>query len=160
MTVLTPARPVTAADRAPVEQAVVASVIAGQATESYIEVVFFPLGGGARIWHAWTEGGQGLGERVDQLALAAGLDAADWLHIGNRHHNIQHRGRIRIETVPLRPVLADVQAGERCPEDRRNGLQRVLDFAAAETGRTHPVSLPRWVGYGPTLVNTKKDQSR
>ncbi|MEU5498473.1 hypothetical protein [Streptomyces griseofuscus] len=153
MSTQAPPRIVGHADPTPVELAVVVGVTADRDPESYVAFTFFRPGGGARLWYAWTEGGHALGDRLDELALAVGLDAADWLHIGDRHHRIEYRGRIRIETIPLRAALADVQAGERCLEDRRHGLQRVLDFAAVRTGRTGPVSLPRWVGYGPTLVN-------
>ncbi len=137
------------------EKAAVDSILTGYGTEMFVSFAFHRPDGGCHIWHAWTDRGPALGDRVDQLALATGLDAADWLHIGDRHSQVSRRGRIRIEAYPLRPLLADVQAGERCPEERRAGLRRVLEAAAAEYGRAAPPGLPRWIGYGPTLVNRK-----
>lgn len=40
-------------------------------------------------------------------------------------------------------------------EDRRDGIRRFLNAYAAETGQTLPTSAPRWLGFGPTLVNRK-----
>ncbi|WP_328434523.1 hypothetical protein [Streptomyces sp. NBC_00425] len=139
-------------DRSPVERAVMGSVLAGHEPEMYLGFCFYRPDGGARVWHSWTRGGDVLGDQVDQLALAAGMDSADWLHIGDRHCTTSHRGRIRIEAYRLRPVLADVQAGERSPEDRRAGIRRILDCAAEQTGTTIPAGVPRWVGFGPHLL--------
>ncbi|MFE6551668.1 hypothetical protein ACFVHS_25155 [Streptomyces sp. NPDC057746] len=146
-------------DPRPVERAAVDSILDGFDPEMFVSFAFHRPDGGCHIWHAWTDRGPALGDHVDELALAAGMDAADWLHIGDRHSLISTRGRIRIEAYPLRPLLADVRAGERSPEQRRDALRRVLEAAAAEYGRIAPPGLPRWIGYGPTLVN-RKDQSQ
>lgn len=143
-------------DRRPVEQAVIDSICGDFGPEMYLGFVFSRPDGGCNLWHAWTDGGQALGDQVDSSALAAGLDAGDWLHIGDRHSSVTHRGRVRIEAYLLRPILADVQAGQRCPDERRAGLRRVIDCAAQRTGQTPPPpGLPRWIGFGPTLLNRK-----
>ncbi|MER6367339.1 hypothetical protein ABT255_02985 [Streptomyces mirabilis] len=142
-------------DRRTVEQAVVASILGNFGPEMYLGFCFYRPDGGTNMRNAWTEGGEQLGDQVDGLALAAGLDAADWLHIGDRHSTVTHRGRIRVEAYPLRPILADVQTGERSPDERRAGLRRVIDCAAARTGQTVRPGLPRWLGFGPTLLNRK-----
>lgn len=142
-------------DVKPIERAVVDEVMDGFGPETYLGFAFYRPDGGCNLWHGWTNGGDVLGDQVDSRALAAGLDAADWLHIGDRHSTITHRGRIRIEAYPLRPILADVQTGERSPETRRAHLLRVIECAAAQTGQTPRPGLPRWAGFGPALLNRK-----
>jgi hypothetical protein len=142
-------------DRRAVEQAVIASILGDFGPEMYLGFCFYRPDGGANLRNAWTDGGEQLGDQADRCALAAGLDAADWLHIGDRHSTVTHRGRIRVEAYPLRPILADVQTGERSPDERRAGLRRVIDCAAARAGQTVPPGLPRWLGFGPTLLNRK-----
>lgn len=136
----------------PVEKAAVDGILDNFAPETFLWIVFHRPDGGARIWYAWTEGGQPLGEQVDQHALAAGLDAADWLHIGDRHCEHSTRGRIDIQAYALRPVLADIRSGVRGPDDRRDGIRRFIAYAAAETGQTPRPGVPRWLGMGPTLL--------
>ncbi|MFB6961864.1 hypothetical protein ACFCYB_34000 [Streptomyces sp. NPDC056309] len=143
------------ADPTPVEQAVVDSIADGYPPEMYLGIAFYRPDGGCRLWHGWTDGGPALGDQVDGLAVAAGLDACDWLHIGDRHSSLTHRGRIRIEAYPLRPILADVQGGERGPEDRREGLLRVIAAAAERTGQTPRPGLPAWPGFGPARLLRK-----
>ncbi|MER6976029.1 hypothetical protein [Streptomyces carpinensis] len=157
MTTQTPARLVIAADPTPVELAIVDDIADQAGPETFLWIVFHRPDGGTRLRIAWTDGGPALGDRVDQLAVAADLDAGDWLHIGDRHKQVHHRGRICTEAIPLRPVLADVQSGERCPDDRRAGLRRVIAAAIAEAGRTTTPDVPPWHGFGPTLIN-RKDQ--
>ncbi|MDX2649289.1 hypothetical protein PV341_38140 [Streptomyces sp. PA03-1a] len=140
-------------DPAPVERAAVDSILDGHEPETFLWVVFTKPDGGARVWHAWTDGGTALGDRIDGLATAAGLDAADWLHIGDRHCLQSTRGRIEIQAYPLRPVLADVQAGVRGPDDRRNRLREFVDLAAEMNGSTKRPGEPPWLGYGPAIVN-------
>ncbi|MEV0016624.1 hypothetical protein [Streptomyces tendae] len=155
---LTPATGNTLAptgDPAPVVQAVLASITAGRPPETYLRITEHRPDGGAKIWHAWTEGGQPLGDQVDQHALAAGLDAADWLHIGELHSERSSRGRFDTEAFPLRPILASVRNGERCPDHRRAGVQSFLDAAARQVGRRPVPGIPRWLGVGPALVNRK-----
>lgn len=159
MTAAVAVRPLVLAptgDARPVEKAAVDGIADGCPPETYLWIEFHRPDGGVRIWHAWTDGGQPLGERVDQLALGAGLDAADWLHIGDRHCEHSERGRIRVQAYALRPVLADVQAGERGPEERREGIRRVIRRAAEITGGRPRTLTPRWLGFGPTLA-TRKD---
>ncbi|WP_030672286.1 hypothetical protein [Streptomyces sp. NRRL B-1347] len=142
-------------DPKPVEQAVVNSIADGFPPETYLGIAFYPPGGGCRTWHAWTDGGHILGDRVDSRAITARLDAADWLHIGDRHSSITCRGRTRIEAYPLRPVLTDVDRREHCPMERRVSLRRVIDCAAAQTGQIAHPGLPRWIGFGPALLLRK-----
>ncbi|MFJ1606963.1 hypothetical protein ACIOHS_26870 [Streptomyces sp. NPDC088253] len=142
-------------DVKPVELAAVGEIMDDFGPETYLGIAFHRPDGGCNLWHAWTDGGDTLGDQVDVQALAATLDAADWLHIGDRHSTVTHRGRIRVEAYPLRPILADVQTGERSPDERRAGLRRVIDCAAARTGQTARPGLPRWLGFGPALLNRK-----
>lgn len=151
-----PVRELTAGGDA-VEHAVVDSIQAGFGPETYLGIAFYRPDGGCRTWHAWTDRGDVLGDRVDGRALADGLDAADWLHIGDLHSSVTHRGRVRIEAYPLRPIFNDVLAGVRSPDERRKALRRVIDCAAARTGQTPPPpGLPRWPGFGPILCNSRK----
>ncbi|HEY5834961.1 hypothetical protein [Streptomyces sp.] len=142
-------------DARPVEKAAAEGIADGFPPETYLWINFWRPDGGVRIWYAWTAGGTELGNRIDQLALGAGLDATDWLHIADRHCEHSERGRIRIQAHPLRPVLADVQAGERGPEDRREALRRFMRKASEVTGQTPRTLTPRWLGFGPALVNRK-----
>ncbi|WP_242537148.1 hypothetical protein [Streptomyces albidoflavus] len=108
--------------------------------------------GSVKIWYAWTEGGEPLGNRVDELALTRGLDAADWLHIADLHQRTSVRGHFETWAYPLRPVLAEVQGTERAPESRRDGLRRLLVKAGEVTGTSPRTTAPRWLGFGPHLV--------
>lgn len=142
-------------DAKPVEKAAVDGIVDGFEPETFLWIAFHRPDGGARLWYAWTDGGTALGDRIDGLALVAGLDFADWLHIGDRHCQQSARGRIAIQAYALRPMLADVQAGVRGPDDRRDGLLRVIACAAEKTGQTPRPGVPRWLGVGPTLLNRK-----
>ena len=140
-------------DPTPVEKAVADGIAADAEPEMFLWINFHRPDGGIRIWYAWTIGGQSLGDRIDQLAMAAGYDAADWLHIADRHEQVTTRGRVEIKAYPLRPVLADVQAAERGPQPRRDCLQSVLREAAAISGQAPCKSIPRWLGFGPALTS-------
>jgi len=142
-------------DPRPVEKAAVDGIVDGFEPETFLWIVFHRPDGGARIWYAWTAGGTDLGDRVDRMALATGLDSADWLHIGDRHCQHSTRGRIAIQAYALRPILADVQNGVRSPEERLEQLRRVVRKAAEMTGQTPHTLTPRWLGVGPTLLNQK-----
>jgi hypothetical protein len=142
-------------DQAPVVRAVLDGITGQHEPETFLWIVHHRPDGGATIHYRWTTGGQPLGDRVDGAALAAGLDAADWLHIGDRHCKRSTRGRFAIEAYALRPVLADVDNGVRCPEDRRAGILRVIARAAEETGQSARPGCPRWLGMGPALVSRK-----
>ncbi|MCX5434740.1 hypothetical protein OHU11_41920 (plasmid) [Streptomyces sp. NBC_00257] len=158
MTTLTPTRPLVltpTGDATPVEKAVADGIAAGFEPETFLWLNFRRPDGGSRIWYAWTAGGQPLGDRIDQLAMAAGCDAADWLHITDRHEQTTARGRGDNKAYALRPVLADVQTGVRSPEERREGLRRVLLKAGEVTGQTPRTLTPRWLGFGPVLVHQK-----
>ncbi|MFD8609376.1 hypothetical protein [Streptomyces sp. NPDC059631] len=109
----------------------------------------------ARIRSAWTAGGPTLGDRIDQLALAAGYDAADWLHISDRYQLSTERGRVKTWACQLRPVLADVQSGTRGPEDRREHVRRIVLKASELTGQAPRTLTPRWLGFGPALIFRK-----
>lgn len=155
MAITAPARVLPAADSRPVELAVVDSITGPYPPETFLWVVFHRPDGGARIYYSWTDGGVPLGERIDHLALPLGLDACDWLHIGDAHCQHTTRGRIAVQAYALRPVLADVQAGVRGPDDRRASLARVIAKASELTGQTPKTTTPRWLGFGPTLLNQK-----
>ncbi|MGV2914608.1 hypothetical protein [Streptomyces alfalfae] len=149
-TVLTPT-----GDPAPVILAVLNSLTTSHPPETYLRITEHRPDGGAKLWHAWTEGGQPLGNKVDEHALTVGLDAADWLHICDLHGERNSRGRFDTEAFPLRAVLASVQTGERCPDDRRAGVQRFLNAAARHVGRAPAPGVPRWLGVGPALLTGK-----
>ncbi|MFJ6540572.1 hypothetical protein ACIQMP_07990 [Streptomyces sp. NPDC091385] len=139
---------IPAARRGPLEDAVLESIASSHDPETFLWIVIPQPDGGARIRHAWTDEGAPLGDRIDRLALSLGLDAADWLHITDRHSQISHRGRIRIDAHPLRAIHADVQHAVRAPEDHRAGIRRLIERAhdAPRPG------IPRWLGVGPALL--------
>lgn len=142
-------------DARPVEKAAVDGIADGFDPETFLWITFHRPDGGARVWYAWTAGGTDLGDRIDRQALAAGLDFADWLHIGDRHCQHSTRGRIAIQAYALRPILADVQTGVRGLEEHRAWLGRFIRAAAETTGQTPRTLTPRWLGVGPTLLNRK-----
>ncbi|MGK5733191.1 hypothetical protein [Streptomyces sp. URMC 124] len=154
--ILTEPRPATLTptnDPAPVVQAVVDGIVANHEPETFLWIVFHQPDGGAHVRYAWTTGGPELGNHTDDHALAAGLDAADWLHIVSRHRHDSTRGRVEVHAHPLRPVLADVQAGLRSPGDHRAAVRRILRCYLDDIGQHHlPDAPPRWMGVGPTLV--------
>lgn len=133
-------------DPAPVEKAAVEGIADNYEPETLLVIEFRRPDGGARVWYAWTAGGQTLGDQIDTHAAAAGLDAADWIEIAERHREQSNRGRIQIQAYPLRPVLADVQGGMRAADGFR---QR---FTAAVQG-IRPGAALRWLGFGPKRVN-------
>ncbi|MBP5896409.1 hypothetical protein F3K35_42060 [Streptomyces sp. LBUM 1481] len=153
-----PAAPITLTpsdDPTPVEKAVADGIADDFDPETFLWLTFHRPDGGARIWYAWTAGGPPLGDRVDQLATTTGYDAADWLHISDRHQLTSARGRVTVWAYPLRPVLADVQSGVRAPEERREGVRRILRKAGELTGQTPRTLVPRWLGFGPSLISRK-----
>lgn len=151
----TPAPPalIPTGDRRPVELAIADSIAASHEPETFLWIAFHRPDGGATLRYAWTAGGPALGDRIDRLALAAGLDVADWLDITDRHSHQSTRGRIDIQACALRPALADVTSGHRAPEERRDGIRRIIRCAAETTGQTPRPGIPRWIGVGPTLLN-------
>jgi hypothetical protein len=147
-TLLTPST-----DTTPVEKAAVSGIADGFDPETFLWIEFHRPGGGVRIWYAWTAGGTDLGDKIDHAALGNGLDFTDWLHLGDRHCSHSSRGRIKIQAFALRPILGDLLAGERGPQERRDGIARLLATAAAETGRTPRTGICTWLGFGPTHIS-------
>lgn len=147
-TLLTPSTNTT-----PVEKAAVSGIADGFDPETFLWINFHRPNGSVRVWYAWTAGGTVLGDSIDRIALGAGLDAADWLHYGDRHAALSTRGAIQIEAYPLRPILADIQNGERAPEERRTQMTRFMAAAAADMGRPIDRSRSTWLGYGPIRTN-------
>ncbi|MEU5978522.1 hypothetical protein [Streptomyces sp. NPDC047315] len=146
-------------DPSPVEQAVADSIAGDHPPETFLYLVFHRPDGGARVWYAWTAGGHPLGDDIDRRALAAPLDAADWLHYLARHVQRSTRGRVQIDAHPLRPLLADLQAGVRAPDHERGTVRRMIELAADLTGQPRPAERPvRWVGVGPDLLTRKAPQ--
>ncbi|MFD8335578.1 hypothetical protein ACFV42_23405 [Streptomyces solisilvae] len=136
-------------DPTPVEKAVVDGIAGDHEPETFLWIDFHRPDGGVRIWYAWTTGGQPLGDRIDHLAMNRGLDAADWLHIANRHEQVSSRGRVRIKAYALRPVFADVQSGIHASEEQRKRLERLVRMAAETTGQTPRTLTSPWFGFGP-----------
>lgn len=139
-------------DRSPVERAVVDSLLDDHEPETFLWISFRTPEGGARVWYAWTEGGEPLGDQVDDVALSLGCDAADWLEMGRRHAVETERGRVKTQAHALRRILADLQAGTRAAEEERERLRRLIAYAC-ELGNQAPRTLePRWLGCGPRLL--------
>jgi hypothetical protein len=136
-------------DPTPVEQAAVEGIADMFEPETFLTITFHRPDGGARVWYAWTDGGRPLGDRIDTLAAASGMDGADWLDLSIRHARDSERGRIAIQAHPLRPVLGDVEGGIRAPGEFRDRLGRGL----SQLGRS-PARMP-WLGFGPKLVTTR-----
>lgn len=157
-TITTPVPPVIltpSSDSGPVEQALVESLLAGAEPETFLWIEFHRPDGGVRLRYAWTAGGAPLGDRIDDVAMGSGYDAADWLTITAAHRADSTRGRIVVQAHRLRPILADVQAGVRGTAAKREEVGRVLTVAAEYAGRPlqGPPVLPRWLGVGPVLLN-------
>ncbi|WP_019061605.1 hypothetical protein [Streptomyces prunicolor] len=145
-----------ATDRRPVEQAVVRDALSGEPPETLV-VTDIPQPDGLLVYPAWTDGGDVLGDRIDRLALARGVDGWSWIEILHRHARTTHRGRITIRAYPLRLVLADVERGYRGDETHRAGLARLLADEAARHGLP-PLpapGIPEWGGVGPRLRNRR-----
>ncbi|MCL3999217.1 hypothetical protein M4438_38020, partial [Streptomyces lavenduligriseus] len=96
------------ADRGPVERAVVDGALAAAGPETLVRADVPQPDGSVRLYAAWTNGGGPLGDHIDRVALARGLDAWSWVEILTHCARTTHRGRIEVRTHPLRQVLADV----------------------------------------------------
>ncbi|MBK3630305.1 hypothetical protein JHN59_37030 [Streptomyces sp. MBT49] len=142
-------------DRRPVELALAESILTVHEPETFLAVTFYRPDGGCRVRYAWTAGGADLGDRIDVLARGLGLDAADNFHITDLHVRTTSRGRVEIHAHPLRPILADVEAGVRSPEERRAKLREFIAIAARETGQTPRRTSFPWLGVGPRLINQR-----
>lgn len=155
-TTISPAPPVILTptnDPTPVEKAVAQSILDDFDPEMFLTFVFYRPDGGCRSWHGWTTGGHQLGDDVDRQAAAADMDIVDWFEIGGRHQQTSSRGRVEVTAYPLRPVLADVQAGVRGDQDLRARLWKVVTGYCDHYGQPHPPAEKRipWPGFGPTL---------
>jgi hypothetical protein len=141
-------------DPTPVEKAAVDGILDMFEPETFLWITFHRPDGGAHCWYAWTTGGPDLGDQGDQLALAAHMDAADWFAITGRYGTEHTRGRIRTTAYPLRPILADIQAGRGDDGDLRRRLDGFVKGYCAETHQPDPDTrtFPRWMGVGPRLV--------
>jgi len=151
-TILTPTD-----DPRPVELAVAAGIAADHDPETFLWITFHLPCGGARVRYEWTAHGADLGDRIDRLAQSVGLDCADWFAITGDHVTKTTRGRVEISAHPLRPILRDVESGQRDGGDKRLMIRRVLGVAARLSDLPAPdpaVSLPRWLGVGPALLNS------
>jgi hypothetical protein len=141
-------------DPTPVEKAAVDGIAAEFGPETFLWISFHRPDGAVRSWFAWTAGGQRLGDYIDRVAMTAGLDAADWLHVADRHQDTRARGTIKTWAYALRPVLADVESGVRSPAARREGLRRVLAALVGDSGQQH-VRDVRWLGFGPRVTRRR-----
>lgn len=142
-------------DARPVEKAVVDGIAAGFEPETHLWIVFRTPEGGARVYYAWTVGGDTLGDRVDRETAARGFDLADWLFVPSRYRTEHVRGRVTTQAYPLRPILADVLAGRRADETDRARTMGILDAACDLKGRPRPTMsdfLGPWGGVGPALL--------
>lgn len=142
-----------AGGRGPVEQAVVAGVLAAAGPEMLVRTDVPQPDGSVRLYAAWTDRGGPLADRIDRLALARGLDAWSWVEILTHNRRTTHRGRVEVRTHPLRQILSDVERGHRGNEDYRTSLAQLLAADAERAGRP-PLpapGLPAWVGVGPLL---------
>lgn len=141
-------------DIAPIEQAIVDGIVANEQPETFLWILFRRPDGGTTLRYAWTAGGRPLGDQIDTLALAVPLDGADWTAITGRHRQDSARGRIEIQAHPLRPILADISAGDRASDEFRTRVLRLVQLAADRNGQRpmHPAA--RWLGVGPTLLTS------
>jgi hypothetical protein len=133
-------------DPRPVEKAVIESLVDIFEPETLLWLTFLTPDGGARIWYAWTLGGDLLGDRVDRDAQARGLDLADWLHIPLNHRTESQRGRVQVQAFALRGIHADVLGGVRACDQQRDTVHGYN----GESG-TGPVG--KWLGVGPGMLN-------
>lgn len=148
-------------DPRPVEKAVAAGIADDFEPETHLWIVFRTPEGGARVYYAWTAGGDVLGNRVDREAIARGFDCVDWLFVPGRYRTDHERGRVRIQAYPLRPILADVLAGRRADESDRARTMSVFDAAADLKGKPRPALSDfrgPWGGVGPVVLG--KDWGR
>jgi hypothetical protein len=156
--VLAPMLLIPTGNPTPVEKAAADSIVGDFEPETFLWISFHRPDGSVRVWYAWTQGGQPLGDHIDRHAIAAGYDSSDWLHISGRHLTEHHRGRIKTQAHPLRPIEADLRNGVRAPESKRDKLRRLLDHARELNGQTRAeptTTVPRWLGVGPTLLAKK-----
>jgi hypothetical protein len=141
----------TNTDARPVQRAAVLEIADQFGPLKWLDIRFPLPGGGLRLTSAWTPGGDRLGDEIDTVALAAGMDMADWLAIVDRHHEVTYRGKIQIVVHDLPPIRNDVALRYGADRDFRGRLRA----AYAEWCSEWPfdwVGLPRWHGVGPYLL--------
>jgi hypothetical protein len=139
----------------PVEKAVVDGIADDFGPETHLWIVFRTPEGGARVYYAWTAGGQQLGDKIDREAVARGFDLTDWLFVPGRYRTEHVRGRVTTQAYPLRPILADVLNNRRAVENDRARTMGILDAAADLKGQERPVLtdfLGPWGGVGPAML--------
>ncbi|WP_405008331.1 hypothetical protein OHV13_33285 [Kitasatospora purpeofusca] len=129
-------------DPRPAERAFVDGLADDFEPETFLWISLRQPDGGARVFYRWTAGGPELGDRIDRAALAAGLDCSDNFHIANRHLTDIHRGPVRIQAHPLRPIQGDVINGVRAPESERAGIRRLIHYMALESGQDEIARTP------------------
>lgn len=98
--------------------------------------------------YAWSEHAAELGDAIDNRALAAGLDAADWAAITSRHSTCHQRGAITVLVHSLERIAADVDARRGATAEERVLLGGYLDPAHA----CDHEGFCAWLGVGPALV--------
>jgi hypothetical protein len=154
-------KPVIAGDPRPVEKAVIHDIIDDLGPLKWLTISFEPAAGGLRYYQAWTAGGDLLGDQVDDLALARGLDGADWLDITGRHEQITYRGKVKIQAYDLPSIRVDVDLGHGQTDDTmRDKLRRLInDMAEHYPNKYRPVRLGEplaWSGVGPRMHNRRR----
>jgi hypothetical protein len=142
-------------DPRPVEKAVIDGIVDTFEPETHLWVVFHLPNGGARVYYAWTLGGDRLGDKIDREATARGFDLADWLFIPGRYRTEHVRGKVTTQAYPLRPILADVANGRRASEEDRVRTMRIFDASADLKGEPRPQVgdfIGPWGGVGPAVL--------
>ena len=150
----------TTTSPAPVEQAWIGEILDAADPHRYLFTVINLTNGGARTYHAWTGGGQQLGDDIDHLAAAQGRDVYDWVEFMSRYQTRIDRGRHYVLSVDLRPLYGDLRNGVPGADmERRAGLNRFADaMVAAGAQPGHHVDPTRrlpWLGFGPQLLATR-----
>jgi len=105
-------------------------------------------GGVRKNRYAWSEHAAELGDAIDNWALAAGLDIADWVAITTRHWSRYQRGQITVYVYPLERVAEDVDARRGATAEERVLLGGYLDSDHA----CNHEGFCAWPGVGPALV--------
>jgi hypothetical protein len=142
-------------DPRPVEKAVVDGIVDTFELETHLWIVFHLPNGGARVYYAWTLGGDTLGDKIDREATARGFDLADWLFIPGRYRTEHVRGKVTTQAYPLRPILADVLNDRRADQNDRARTMGIFDAAADLKGQARPGLSDfygPWGGVGPAVL--------
>lgn len=153
---IVPLPTVVSGDPRPVEKAVIDDILDDIGPLKWLTISFHLPNGGLRYYHAWTVGGDLLGDQIDDLALTRGLDAADWMDIIARHEEITYRGKVKIQARDLPSIRVDVDLGHGQTDDTmRDKLRRFADEMArhfpGRYQRILPGEFPAWCGVGPRM---------